>query len=119
MAPRKTVKKSDEAGEGSNPNLDVMSDTTPQTVYLVRSWMQIFEIFEREAMNFSDDFGDKKNDNTGTKLKFIAEAELHKIATPPKLMLYNDMISWALENTDVHTRKILNHQKVAVCSFRP
>jgi hypothetical protein len=58
-------------------------------------------------------------DKNRNKLRVIVEAELHKIATPPKLMLYNDMISWALENIDVHTRRIINHQKVIVGYFRP
>jgi hypothetical protein len=119
MAPRKNLKKSDEAGEGSNPNSDVLSDTTPHVVDSVRSWMQIFEILEHEVMNCPDDFGDEKTDKTGTKLRVIAEAELHKIATRPKLMPYNDMINWALMNTDVQTRSIINHQKVVVGSFRP
>jgi hypothetical protein len=34
-------------------------------------------------------------------------------------MPYNDMINWALMNTDVQTRSIMNHQKVVVGSFRP
>jgi hypothetical protein len=119
MAPRKTLKKSDEAGEGSNPNSDVLSDTTPHVVDSIRSWMQIFKILEREVINCPDDSGDEKTDKLGTKLRVIAEAELHKIATRPKLMPYNDMINWALENTDVQTRSIINHQKVVVGSFRP
>jgi hypothetical protein len=32
MAPIKMLKKSDEAGEGSNPNLNVLYDTTPHAV---------------------------------------------------------------------------------------
>jgi hypothetical protein len=32
-------------------------------------------------------------------------------------MSYNDMINWALENIDVQTRSIINHQKVFVGSF--
>jgi hypothetical protein len=31
--------------------------------------------------------------NTGTKLRVIAEVEIHKIASCPKLMPYNDMIN--------------------------
>jgi hypothetical protein len=115
MAPRKTSKKNDEAGEGSNPNTDILSDTTPHVVDAVRSWTQIFKILEREAINGQDDFGDETND----KLRLIAESELHKIATRSRLMPYNDMISWCLENTDVQTRSIINHQKVIVGSFRP
>jgi hypothetical protein len=34
-------------------------------------------------------------------------------------MPYNDMIRWALENIDVQTRSIINHQKVLVGSFGP
>jgi hypothetical protein len=34
-------------------------------------------------------------------------------------MPYNDMISWALEKTNVQTRSILNSQGVIVGSFRP
>jgi hypothetical protein len=116
MAPRKTQKKSDDAGESSNPNSDVISDTTPHVVDSVRSWMQIFEILEHEVRNCPDDFGNERTEN---KLRDIAEAELHKIATRPKLMPYNDMINWALMNTDVQTRSITNHQKVVVGSFRP
>ena len=62
MAPRKTLKKSDEAGEGSNMNSDVLSNTTPHVVDSVKSWMQIFEILEREVMNYPDDFGDENTD---------------------------------------------------------
>jgi len=119
MAPRKTLKKSDEVGEGSNTNPDVLSDTTPHVVDSVRSWMQIFEILEREAMNFPNDFEDEKSDKTRTKIRFIAKAELHKVVARLKLMPYNDMINWALMNTDVQTRSIINHQKVVVNSFNP
>ena len=93
MEPRKTTKKSDEASEGSNPNSNVLLDTTPHDVDLIRSWMQIFEILEREVINCPDDSGDEKNDKTGTKLGVIAEVELNKIATCLNLMPYNDIIN--------------------------
>jgi hypothetical protein len=119
MAPRKTLNKSDEDGEGSNPNSYILSDTTPHTVDSVRSWMQIFEILEHEVRNCPYDFGDEKLDKTGTKLRVIEEVELHKIATCPKFMPYNDMINYALVNTNVQFRSIMNHQKVIIGSFRP
>jgi hypothetical protein len=119
MALRKTSKKSDEVGEGSNLNSDVLSDTTPHDVDSIKSWMQIFEILERKVINCPDDSRDETTDKIGTKLKVIADFELHKIATWPKLIPYNDMISWALGNTDVQTRSIINHQKVVVGSFKP
>jgi len=87
------MNKRDEAGEGSNLNSNILSDTTPHVVDSVRSWMQIFEILEHEVRNCPDDFGDEKTDKTRTKLRVIAEAEIHKIATCPKLMPYNDMIN--------------------------
>jgi hypothetical protein len=62
MAPRKMSKKNDDAGEGSNPNADVLSDTTPHVVDSIRSWMQIFEILEHEVINCPDDSGDETND---------------------------------------------------------
>jgi hypothetical protein len=36
----------------------------------------------------------------------------------PRLLPYNDMIGWALENVDLPTRTIFNSQKVVVGSFR-
>ena len=71
MAPRKTSKKNDDAGEGSNLSADVMSDTTPHVVDSIRSWMQIFAILEHEFINYSYDSGDEKNDTQGTKLIII------------------------------------------------
>jgi hypothetical protein len=116
MAPRKVPKKSEEAGEGSNPDGDVISDTTPHVVDSVKSWRQIFETLDYEIRNCPEDFGDERTEN---KLRDIAESELHKIATRPRLMPYNDMVCWALEKTDVQTRSILNSQGVVVGSFRP
>jgi hypothetical protein len=37
----------------------------------------------------------------------------------PRLVAYNDMISWALEKVDIPTRSILNDQGVIIGSFRP
>jgi len=93
MEPKKTQKKSDDIGESSNPNSDVLSDTTPHAVDSVRSWIQIFEVLEHEVRNCSGDFGNESTDKTENKLRDIAEAELHKIATRSKLMPYNDMIN--------------------------
>jgi hypothetical protein len=38
MAPIKVPKKNEEAGEGSNPEGDVVSKTTPHVVDSVKSW---------------------------------------------------------------------------------
>jgi hypothetical protein len=56
MAPRKAPKKSEEAGESSNLDGDVISDTTPHAVDSVKSWRQIFETLDYEIRNCPDDF---------------------------------------------------------------
>jgi hypothetical protein len=116
MAPRKVPKKSEEVGESSNLDGDVIFDTTPHVVDSVKSWRQIFETLDYEIRNFSDDFIIERTEN---KLRDIAKFELHKIATRPRLMPYNDMISWDLEKTDIQTRIILNNQGVVIGSLRP
>ena len=37
----------------------------------------------------------------------------------PRLLPYNDMVGWALENVDIPTRTIFNSQKATVGSFQP
>ena len=88
MAPRKAPKKSEEVVESSNPEVDTVSDTTPHAIDSIKSWRQIFETLDYEIKNFLDD--------SENKLRDIADSELHKVATRPRLMTYNDMISWAL-----------------------
>ena len=100
MAPRKAPKKSEEAAKSSSLKGDVISDTTPHAIDFIKSWRQIFETLDYEIKNFPDDC-----DN---KLRDIAESELCKVAMRPRLMTDNDMISWALERTNVQTRSILD-----------
>ena len=95
------MNKPDAVGEGSNPNADVMSDTTPRSIDFVKSQTQVFEVLEHEIINFPEDSGDEVDDTHKAKLKYIAQSELHKITVQPRLMLYNDMISQDLENIDV------------------
>ena len=93
MQPKKATKKSEEVAESSSPDRDVVSNTIPHAIDFIKSWRQIFETLDYEIKNFLHD--------TDNKLRDIAESELHKVATRPRLMTYNDMISWALERTDV------------------
>jgi hypothetical protein len=81
--------------------------------------MQVFSILQYESVNCPDDSGDDETEEQATKYKIVAQSELHKIVTRPRLMPYNDMISWALENVDIPTRTIFNSQKVAIGSFQP
>jgi hypothetical protein len=113
----KNGKKSDATGEDSNPNADILSDTTPRATYTVKTWTQVFEILEREIINCPEDSNEEEDDSFAANLRHIAQSELHKIAARPRLMPYNDMISWALEHVDVQTRSIINHQHVSIISF--
>jgi hypothetical protein len=116
MAPWKAAKAS---GESSNPNTDIISDTSPRSQNTTKTWTQVFDILEYKLINCPDDSGDEETETQATKYKIVAQSELHKIATRPRLMPYNDMIGWALENVDLSTRTICNSQKVTIGSFPP
>jgi hypothetical protein len=116
MAPRKEPKAT---GESSSQNTDVLSDTSPRSIDTVKSWTQVFNILQYELVNCPDDSSDNEKEDLATKYKMVAQSELHKIAMRPRLLPYNDMIGWALENVDIPTRTIFNSQKVAVGSFQP
>jgi hypothetical protein len=70
-------------------------------------------------VNYLDDSSDNEKEDLSIKYKTIAQSELHKVATRPRLLPYNDMIGWALDHVDIPTRTIFNSQKVIVGSFRP
>jgi hypothetical protein len=101
MAPRKMTKNLDATGEDSNPNVNVLSDTTPREMDTVKTWMQVFDIMEREIINCLEDSVEEEDETYTAKLKHISHLELHKIASHPRLMPYNNMISWALEHVDI------------------
>ena len=61
----------------------------------------LFEVLEWKIINCPEDSGDEVDESFMAKIRHVAQSELHKIATQHRLMLYNDMISWALENIDV------------------
>jgi hypothetical protein len=90
MAPWKTAKAS---GESSNPNTNVLSDTSPRTIDAMQTWMQVFDILQYELINFPDDLGDEVTETQDMRFKYVSQSELHKIAVRPRLVPYNDMIS--------------------------
>jgi hypothetical protein len=116
MAPRKAGKAS---GESSSQNTDVLSDTSPRRIDSIRTWTQVFNIWQHELVNCLDDLDDEETESLATKYKIVSQSELHKIAMRPRILPYNDMIDWALENVDLSTKTIFNSQKVVVGSFRP
>jgi hypothetical protein len=111
MAPKMGPKKSEDTTEISNPEGDVISDTTPHAIDSIKSWRQIYENLDCEMKNSPSD-----SDN---HLRDIEESKIHKIATCQCLMPYNDMVSWALDKVDILTRSILNDQGAIIGSFRP
>jgi hypothetical protein len=115
MAARKETKV---PGEGSSQKTDILFNSSPRNIDVVKSWTQVFNILQYELVNCPDDSGD---DETGPSYQIQKnfQSELHKIAMRPRLIPYNDMICWALENVDISTRTIFNSSKVAVRSFWP
>jgi hypothetical protein len=89
MAPKKATKKNKEVAEVSIPYGDVVFDTILHAIDSIKPWRQIFETLDYETKNFPHD--------ADNKLRDVAESELHKVATQPRLLTYNDMINWALE----------------------
>jgi hypothetical protein len=85
----------------------------------IKSWKQVYDILEHEIINCPDNSTEEDDESFSAKLRLVAQSELHKIVARPKILPYNDMISWALEHVDIQTRSIINHQKTFVGSFRP
>jgi hypothetical protein len=72
MALRKMEKMIDVAGEDSNPNADILSDTTPRFANTIKTWTQFFDILECEIINCLEDSIEKYNDSYVAKLIHIA-----------------------------------------------
>jgi hypothetical protein len=116
MALRKTPKTTGESlGQGSY----IIFDTSPRSINTVKTWTQVSNVFQREMINCSDDSNDNEKEDIYTKYKFVTQSEIHKIAARPRLLLYCDMIKWALDHADILTRTIFNEKKVAIGTFRP
>ena len=116
MVPRKSPK---ETGESLSQNTNFLSETSPRSIDTIKSWTQVFNILQYELVNCPDDSSDNKKEDISTKYKIIAQPELHKVVTMPKIFPYNDMVGWALNHVDIPTRTIFNSQKVTIRSFRP
>jgi hypothetical protein len=104
-------------GEISSQNVDVLSNTSPKSIDTIKSWTHISNILQYELVNCPNDSSDNEKEDLATNYKIIAQSELHKIATRPRLLPYNDMIGWVLEHVDIPTRTIFNPQNIAIGSF--
>ena len=101
-------KETEVTSEGSGQSSEVISDTSPRSINIVKTWTHVFNTIQYEVVNCPDDSSDNENANLSTKYKIIAQAELHKIATRSMLLPYTDMIRWALDNVDIPTQTIFN-----------
>jgi hypothetical protein len=81
MASWKIMKNMDAVGEGSNPNVGVLSYTMSRAIEYVKSWTQVFEVLEHEIINCLEYSGDEEDDTHEAKLRYITQSELHKIVT--------------------------------------
>jgi hypothetical protein len=119
MALRKEGKKQDPFVEDPNPNSDIFSNTTAHLTVVIKSWKQVYEILEKENSLHSDESSREEDESTTNKLRQVANLELHKVITRPKLLPYTYMIHWSLDHVDILTRTIYSHQKTIVGSFQP
>jgi len=110
MAPWKDAKKLYASSDDSNPKEDVLLDTTPWVADTINTWTKVFDVLEHEITNCLDDSPKEDDKYFTTKLRHVAQLELHKTVARPRIIPYNDMINWALEYVDIQTRSINNHQ---------
>jgi hypothetical protein len=109
-------KKKDSLTYESNPNADILSNTTSRLTNVIKSWKQVYEILEQEISLCSNDSAEEGDKTFLAKLRYVAKSELHRVASQPKPIPYTDMISWALEHVDIPMRTICNDQKTIIDS---
>jgi hypothetical protein len=69
MAPWKVAKA---PCEGSSQNTYILSDTSPRSIDVIKSWMQVFNILWYELVNCPDDSADDDMEDLATKYKIVA-----------------------------------------------
>jgi hypothetical protein len=72
MAPRKAVKKQDASAYDSNPNTDILSDTTSRITDSIKSWKQVYDILEHEILICSDISTKESDESLSFKLILVA-----------------------------------------------
>jgi hypothetical protein len=55
MVPRKVPKKT---GESSGQGLDILSDTSPRNIDVVKTWTHVFNTLQYEVVNCPDNSSD-------------------------------------------------------------
>lgn len=79
-------------GESSSQNTDILLDTLPRAVETIITWIQVCDILQYQLRNFPEESDYEGIETQVTKLKYVAQSELYKIAMRPRLMSYNNMI---------------------------
>ena len=116
MAPWKASKASAEVpGQGS----DNVADTSPRSFDSVPNWLFVSDVLQAELVDYSNDSSDNEKDDITTKYKIVIQSGMHKVEAMPWLLLYYDMVRWALDHVDIPTRTIMNEKKVTIGTFRP
>jgi hypothetical protein len=77
MAPWKMVKV---ASESSSQNIDVLSNTSSRALETIKTWMQVCDILQYELSNCLEESDYEGTKTQKTKIKYVAQSELHKIA---------------------------------------
>ena len=72
MVPRKAMKKQDALADDSNPNTDVLSDTTPRIMDTIKSWKKVYDILEHEIIIFPDNSAEEYDDSFLAKIILVA-----------------------------------------------
>jgi hypothetical protein len=116
MAPWKAAKANVEvAGQGS----DNVSNNSPRSFDSVPNWSFVSNILQSELVDYSDDSDDNERDDLNTKYKIVVQSVMHRVSSRPRLLLYYDMVRWALDHVDIPTRTIMDEQRVTIGTFRP
>jgi hypothetical protein len=97
-------------GDDSNPNADVLSDTTLRVVDAIKTWTHVFDVLEHEIINCPNDSVEEDDKSFTAKLRHVAQYELHNIDARPRIIPYNNMISWDLEHVNIQTRSVINQK---------
>jgi hypothetical protein len=118
MVPCKLGKKKDASADDSNPNTYILLNTTSRITDAIKSWKHVYDILEHEILLYPNDSAEEEDELFLAKLRLVAQSQLHRIIARPKIIPYNEMISWALEHVDIQTRSIINYQNTFVGFFR-
>jgi hypothetical protein len=79
MVPHKVAKKKYASADDSNPNTNVLSDTTSRITDSIKSWKKVYDILEHDILICLDDSAEEEDKFFLVKLKLVQQSELHRI----------------------------------------